>query len=158
MGDREGERLVGQKMSGKGALGRGPAAEPGSQRRRIKHVAGVEEEGEQANGGPREAARHVADRGELRGAAERDQAHRHRLDRREMPGGPRGQAVDEPEPGGADDDPETVEDQPAACCTNLLAPELRLSSRRQRRCEAQRRNVFSQVPSQTTKSARFSAA
>ena len=73
-------------------------------------MARVEEEGQEHDGRPGEAARHVADRRELRRAPEDDQAHRDDLDRRE-PGFASGQAVDEPEPDRRDGDPERVHEE-----------------------------------------------
>ena len=112
-------------------------------------MAGVEQEGQEQDAGPREAARDVADRRELRRPGEDDRAERHRLDRRE-PGVAGGQPEDEPEARGRDRDPERLAEEPAAA-----GGERRLVARRG---GAQRRKVFAQVPSQTTKTACFSKA
>ena len=72
-------------------------------------------------------ARDVADGSELGRAGEREDAHRHDVDRGEAGVRSGREAVDEPEAGGADDDPEAVEDELAP---RLGQPELRWSPRR----------------------------
>ncbi len=123
-------------------------ADPRRQRRRVEQVARVQERGEQDDRRPGEPGHDVADGRELRGAGEGEDAHRHRLDRRE-PGRSRRQAVDEPEAGGRGGDPEGAAEE--------LSPG-GVDRRRGGARSDQRRNVFPQVPSQTTNTACFSAA
>ena len=120
-------------------------------------MPGVEEERQQGDGRPGESAHDVPDRCELGGAAERDQAHRHRLDRREVTDRAGRQAIDEPEPHCADDDPEAVDDQAAAGGAQDVGPDPWVDRLRPRG-RAQRRKVFAQVPSHTTNKACFSVA
>ena len=90
------------------------STQPRRQRRRVEEVAGVEQGGQQDDPRPGQAARDVADGGELGGAGEDDEAHRHRLDDREA-GLASGQPVDEPEADGRDRDPDRVgRESPAA--------------------------------------------
>ena len=101
---------------------------------------------------PRKASHDVADRGELGRPAKRDQAHRHRLDRREVTDGARRQSVDEAEACGTNDDPEPVQSELASG----LPERSGVDDGGFDLC--QRRKDLPQVPSQTTKSACFSAA
>ncbi len=97
--DRQREGLVGQEVSHQRARPRRTVAEPRCEGRRIEQMASVEQRGQDDDPRPGQSAGDVADRGELGGAGEHEDAHRHRLDRRES-GAARGQSIDEPEPGG----------------------------------------------------------
>ena len=164
--DRQRECLVGQEVRHHRPAGERDRPEPRPERRRVEQVARVEEGGQQDHAGPRESARDVADGRELGGAGEDDDAHGHRLDRREARLARR-QAIDEAEPHRRDRDPDAVGDEPATARPELDVGVGRRCSRRVRHGHApglahaprrQRRKVLPQVPSQTTKTACFSAA
>ena len=138
VGHRERVRLVGEEVRHEGASGDRDAPQPRRERGRVQQVPGVEQRGQEQDPGPGEARRDVADRGELGGPREHDDAHRHRLDEGEA-GFAGGQPVDEPEADGRDRDADRVGCQPAPA-----GGEVRVERR------AQRRKVFAQVPSHTT--------
>ena len=138
---------------------RGSGADQGCEGGRVQQVPRVQEEREDDDAEPREALADVADGRELRGAREREQAHRLRLDDGEA-GFSSGQPVDEAEPGRGGHDPERVEQEPPPGGAQLVWFGHRPAAMGPpSSCPGgQRRKVFPQVPSQTTYRACFSNA
>ena len=120
MSDCQRERLIRQQMGHQRALDCRDPAQPGTQGRGVKQVAGVEQRRQKNDRRPRHPGADEADRRELRGSCEDDDAHRRGLQRR-VARSSRGQAEYDPEAASGRGDSQRIEQELPARGGRLLA-------------------------------------